>query len=170
MARSKFPQLPIYTLRVPFSKIYVVNSPALVAATDRHPKSISFGPYLVLFAKQMLQPSQRSLNMLATAPEEVTEGEWGLQRDTLKVMHDSMSPGAALEDTTRAMLESVTQGMKKNDSLGKANAENVVGLFAWARDLITLASTDAVYGAKNPLQIPSVRDDFWSVAFPQVLL
>ena len=60
---SIFP-LPIYTLRVPRNKIYVVTSPSLVAAVDRHSKTISFAPYVVEFAKRMLLPSAEGLEAL----------------------------------------------------------------------------------------------------------
>ncbi|PLB54883.1 cytochrome P450 [Aspergillus steynii IBT 23096] len=159
---SKNRKLPIYTLSVPRSKIYIVTSPGLVSAIERHPRSISFGPYVVMFAKQMLLPSQRALEMLAEGPGGGSNDACSLQQETLQAMHHSMSPGIELDHTTRAMLESVTRRMVNN--VENASVDARVGFFAWARELITQASTDAIFGAEgNPFQDPNIHDAFWTI-------
>ncbi|KAF1962610.1 hypothetical protein CC80DRAFT_542916 [Byssothecium circinans] len=49
--------LPIYTLRMPGSRIYVVNSPALISAVQRQYKALAFMP---LVAKASVKVSRFS--------------------------------------------------------------------------------------------------------------
>ena len=143
---------------MPRNKIYVVNTPSLVAAVDRHSKTISFAPYVVEFSKRILLPSTEGLEALqANLSEE--DGEWGCRPEALKAMHLALAPGEDLERTTEKFLDSVSCLLDSARTV--ANQENFQ-LFSWVRKLVTRASTDAVYGAsKNPFQDPAVEAAFW---------
>ena len=143
---------------MPRNKIYVVNSPSLVAAVDRHSKTISFAPYVVEFAKRMLLPSAEGLEALrANLNEE--DGEWACRPEALKAMHLALAPGEDLERTTEGFLDSVSCLLESVQTV--ANQENFQ-LFSWVKKLVTRASTDTVYGAsKNPFQHPAVEAAFW---------
>ncbi|KAI0386949.1 hypothetical protein F5Y04DRAFT_288748 [Hypomontagnella monticulosa] len=149
--------LPIYTLGVPRSKIYIVNSPSLVAAIDRRSKTISFAPYVVQFAKRILDPSQHAVEALEKDLLE-ENGPVGLRPETLKVMHDSLAPGDRLQAITQVMLKTVTSLVKPPHSIGR---DSRIKLFDWTRRIVTRASTDAVYGAENPFKDAAVYDGFW---------
>ena len=143
---------------MPRNKIYVVNSPSLVAAVDRYSKTISFGPYVVEFAKRMLLPSTKGLEALRENLNE-EDGECGCRPETLKAMHLALAPGEDLERTTENVLDSISRLLEPVQTVSKH--ENIK-LFSWVRKLVTRASTDAVYGAyKNPFKDPAVEAAFW---------
>ena len=157
MQSTKY-SLPIYTLRVPRNKIYIVNSPRLVAAVDRHAKSVSFAPYVVEFAKRILVPSANGLEALKANLDEESSA-WGCRPETLHAMHTALTPGEDLDCTTQVMLDSVSSLL---DSVYTITNNEDFHLFLWARKLVTRASTDAIYGAsKNPFQDPAVEAGFW---------
>lgn len=87
--RRKRLNLPLYTLRVPWGKIYIVNSPDLISMVDRHSKTISFAPYVVHFAKMILVLSRATVSALEENMLQTHDG-LGLRPETLNVMHDSL--------------------------------------------------------------------------------
>ena len=144
--------LPLYTLRVPRSKIYIVSSPDIVAAVDRNSRNASFAPYVVEFAKRILAPSKEGLDALAANLNE-ENGAWGCRSETLKVMHATLTPGDDLDRTTQAFCDSLSSFLESNGS-----EKGAPGLFSWVRKLTTRASTDAIYGTtRNPSKIPQSR-------------
>ncbi|KAL4961163.1 cytochrome P450 [Aspergillus stella-maris] len=166
---SKYPKVPIYTHQALFWKIYIVTSPMLASVIDRHSKSISFKPVIVLFARQILMPSQDALNVLSGGLEDGINGPSGLEEETLRVTHQSPMPGKGLEDITQALLESVSQRLG-NMSLGQGQTRANVALFAWARGLVTRASTDAIFGTeKNPFQDPEDFVYLWLNILPRIV-
>ena len=143
---------------MPRNKIYIVNSPSLVAAVDHHSKSVSFSPYVVEFAKRILIPSQPGLEALRANLDEES-GAWGCRAETLKAMRLALAPGEDLDRTTQVMLDSVSSLL---DSVQTIANNDHFHLFSWARKVVTQASTDAIYGAsKNPFRDPTVEGGFW---------
>ena len=143
---------------MPWSKIYVVNSPSLVAAVDRQPKTISFAPYLVQFAKRILVPSDAAINIL-TDDIHGDKGPVGCRPETLKAMHVTLAPGEDLDAATKAFLASISRML---DPIQTDSKDGTIGLFALTRKLITQASTDAIYGpSKNPFHESAVESGFW---------
>jgi hypothetical protein len=142
---------------VPGKKIYVVPSPQLAAQVDRNSRSISFAPYVVLFARKILIPSKKAVEKLAENLEE--DGTGGLRPETMKAMHASMAHGEDLEQTTHAVLKSLAPNLFSSKAITKTGRFK---LFAWTKRVVTRASTDAVYGLQhNPFQFPNVEEDFW---------
>ena len=47
------------------------------------------------------------------------------------------------------------------DDLKIDEQEAEVGLWEWIRHTLTMASTNAAYGAGNPFKDPEVEDGFW---------
>jgi hypothetical protein len=144
---------------VPGKKIYVIADPNLAAQVDRNSRTISFAPYVVLFAKRVLVPSKDALQSLAENLEE--DGNWGCRPQTMKAMHMSMAHGTDLEDTTQVMLQSLTPQMA---SVEKMAPRGRMDLLQWVKRVITQASTDAVFGQRhNPFHDPALVESFWSV-------
>lgn len=135
--------------------MYIVKSPRLAAAVDRHSKTVSFGPFVVQFARRILVPSKQGLEAL-TGNWKKENGDLGIRAETLNVMKAALAPGESLECTTQDMLHSLSRLL---DSF--YITENV-DFFPWIKKLVTRASTDAIYGAsKNPFQDPAVEAGFW---------
>ena len=152
---AKYP-FPIYTLGMPGgTRTYVVNSPALVAAVQRNPKTLSFAPYVVNFAARILRPSERALEILG---EGIDEKGANLQLDTKKGMQASLAPGHELLKLSKCMLEELSRCLEVFDS----DTQPVkIDMYAWFRDAMTLVSTNAVYGPNNAFKEKKFLNDFW---------
>ncbi|KAG6356243.1 hypothetical protein INS49_015630 [Diaporthe citri] len=129
--------------------------------------TISFAPYVVQFAKRILNPSQHALDALEEDLLEL-KGPVGLRPETMKVMHEALAPGDQLRTTTKVMLKALVDIIASNKAV---NQGNCIKLFAWTRKIVTRASTDAIYGIeKNPFQDADVCDGFWAIDDDFVLL
>jgi hypothetical protein len=142
---------------VPRSKIYVVKSPHLAALVDRHAKQLSFGPYAVEFVRRFLEPSKHAMHELSQNMKE--DGLWGLRPETIKTMHEAMSPGEGLTATTRSLTKHLYSHL---DTVESMSPSGQMKLFGWLRHMMTQATTDAVYGAEhNPFHDLEVESGFW---------
>ena len=153
---SRYP-LEIYTLRMPHVNMYIVNSLDLVSAVQRNWKTMSFAPFVATFLKRLCLPSKAAseivdMNLFAE------DGAWGLFTDTHNAMHQALAPGPHLDEMISSILESVCTYLER--LLGD-HGEATVDLYDWVRHMVTLASTDAVYGPQNPFQEMEVREAFW---------
>lgn len=135
--------------------MYIVRSPSLAAAVDRHSKTVSFAPFVVQFARRILVPSKQGLEAL-TGHWKKGKADLGCRAETLYVMKNALAPGESLERTTQDMLHSLSR------LLDSVSITDNVDFFPWIKKLVTRASTDAIYGAsKNPFQDPAVEAGFW---------
>lgn len=76
-----------------------------------------------------------------------------------KVVH-AMNPsllGQGLDHMNRTMLLKM---MPLIDELID-NSKGPFGLHTWCRDVITDASTEAIWGSMNPFRSKKIADDFW---------
>ncbi|KAL9105199.1 MAG: hypothetical protein Q9187_008767, partial [Circinaria calcarea] len=150
--------LPIYTLGMIGGKTYVVNSPDLVVAVQRNSKTLSFTPFIAQSAKRITLPSKEAWAALMKNLDG-KEGDWGLNADTSRGMHAVLAPGKDLDDMNRAMVTSVGASV---DKLCKDEETTTIDLMNWIRHEITMASTNAAYGPKNPFKDPEVEKGFWA--------
>ncbi|KAK4038603.1 cytochrome P450 [Parachaetomium inaequale] len=154
---------PIFTLSVPRGKMYIVTSPALIAACDRRSKVVSFAPYVVEFGKRILAGSAHSVRLLSEDLLEEKGPHASLRSETMAAMHRSQAPGEHLDEMMRVTLRSST-GFIDSVTDGPAAGDASVPLFEWVRQFMTVAGTDAVYGEeKNPFRDPEVMVSFWAV-------
>lgn len=146
--RDKF-GLPIYTLRLPGTRMYVVNSPSLVAATQRLYKTISFAAIEAQITDSILLVSKHGREVVSN----------GLMEDNsytgafAAAIHPATKPGANLDAMNRIALQTIAASLDKLQAQGSKSTT----LFNWLHDEITLATTDAVYGPHNPLRDQTVR-------------
>lgn len=75
-----------------------------------------------------------------------------------RIMADTLSPGPALIDLNRAVLEGVAGSLNDIDN----NGDGKFGLYRWMRNTITIASAEAIYGPNNPFSGNSeLVDSLW---------
>lgn len=82
-----------------------------------------------------------------------------------RVMVESLSPGTGLSELSRGVLEKVAASLNVIDESGEK-----LGLYRWIRDVLTLATADALYGPGSPLNGDhSLIDCLWYVisTFPR---
>ena len=148
----------IYTLLVPRGKIYVVNSPQLVAAIDRQPKTFSFAPHVVEFTKRITVPSSSGLDAVRYNSNQ-EQGAWGVIVEASKATHVALAPSKELDRLMQVFTNSLSERLG-NQSLVK----NDLKLFETLTHLVTRCSTDAIYGTEsNPYKDPAVEAAIWYV-------
>ncbi|KAF2117163.1 cytochrome P450 [Lophiotrema nucula] len=151
---------PIYTLRLPFSRIYVVNSAALITAVQRHPKILAFQPIEDSFAKRIIDPSD---DCMARAKKDVEEWQNAPSSAPTPshVLFKGVAPGEGLDGMNRMMIQRLQDaigGLAKELGNGK---EKYVDLHEWIKHEITMATTEGVYGEGNPYRDPKLAEAFW---------
>lgn len=106
----------------------------------------------------MLVPSPRAMEIVRENLHE-EKNSFSCRAEILKAMHVALAPGKDLENTTQNFLRSVSGAL---EAISSNTDTKSFQLFSWIRRLVTRASTDAVYGAKqNPFQDPAVEAGFW---------
>ncbi|KAH7152650.1 cytochrome P450 [Dactylonectria macrodidyma] len=154
-ARRQIATLPILN-----GKLYIIFDPAIIQAAYRN-KRLCFMPFAVEFAQRELGFSDRALKILK---------ETDLIPDFFAVIHPAMT-GSHLHKMNANALNYVS---KQLDGIGGGGDAFVVpNLFVWVRDLMTMATTEALYGPDNPFRgRPSLIQDVWDFErdLPMVLL
>ncbi|KAI1321247.1 cytochrome P450 oxidoreductase [Xylariaceae sp. FL0255] len=128
-------KLPIYTLRLPGSRMYIVNDTSLIPVIQRQTKIISISPIMVRVFSHFMGVSKQALEIRLQTIE-------------------GINPGPNLDDlVTRAvgyLDRSLSATIVKNPLLK-------VDLFEWVSQEIMLATTNAIYGVRNPFKNREVQ-------------
>lgn len=143
-------RLPIHTLRLPFSRIYVVNSTELIPALQKQWRFVSFtaisanAGFLVGISKEGNKLLHRDLT-----------SEHGFSNTWPKYIMSAMGPGKELDSINRDAIEIFAQEM---DKLRANGAPTRTGLWEWAREIMIKSTTEAVWGPKNPYRDAAVAE------------
>jgi len=168
------PDKPIFTLPVPFSRIYIVTDPSLAAAVQRASRALSFTPLVP-------DITQRVLGLDAATVAQVRlnlDPEPGEPRGFLAEMHDMvygfLGPGEPLNELSlsaaselctqvNAFAEGLAAAPEPEDGAGPGPAGGeVVDLLEWTRHLVTVGTAAFLYGPRNPLAArPELEPAFW---------
>ncbi|KAF7895138.1 hypothetical protein EAF00_006952 [Botryotinia globosa] len=146
--------LPIYTLRIPGARLYVVNSMSLIPVVQRQYKDLAFPPLEAMGAMSVCGSSKIANDILNTNTNG-EEGDWGYSMTFYKTIHKPLSPGPELDAMNRIMAQNITA------SIDGIKGKLVVSLFDFIKREIAIATTDSVYGPQNPFKDPAVADGFW---------
>lgn len=68
-----------------------------------------------------------------------------------------LAPGRSLDELNSTAVQILNRSL---EALCAKKTTTTVDLFAWASQEIMLATTNAVYGPKNPFQNPAVQDAY----------
>ena len=148
----KLTSLPICTLDLYATKIYIVKSGKLVSAVQRNHKLISFDPFLTASAERIAGITGKGLKLL----QERHSGGGGANEDVVHAMHPALL-GPALDVMNQKMIS----GLCSSVDAFASNPEKPLDLHAWCRHAITVASVRAVWGPNNPYESESLRSAFW---------
>lgn len=135
-------------------KVYVVTSPDMVNAVNGNSKTIAFNPFIAMLGKRITGHDEATSQIV----QHNLNGEQGAGYVT--DVHDgtvtSLAPGKLLQRTTTAMLQQVSPCLHALTKAGE------VDLFQWTRSMVTMCSTQALYGPNNPFsQNPHLMESFW---------
>ncbi|KFA54643.1 hypothetical protein S40293_02254 [Stachybotrys chartarum IBT 40293] len=141
--------LPIYTLRVPFSRIYIVNATELIAPMQKNWRTISFAAIaadagsVVGMSKQAVEVMHQNLTH-----EDSFSVSWP------RYIIPAMSPGRNLDDINKRSIDIIAAESLRLRAQGKT----IVDLFAWSRSIIVKSTTEAIYGPQNPYRDAAITD------------
>ena len=141
---------------MPAGKVYVVNSPELALAVQRHPKALSFWYLEALFGKRLAAISREAGRKIMTnihGEEEGTSLFW----DGITFLTKILKPGPALDGMNQTMIQSISESLNEFEG----NGSNTVDLWMWVRHIMTMATTESTYGPMNPYKDEAVEKAFW---------
>jgi hypothetical protein len=139
-------KLPIYTLRLPFARLYIVNDPALLPSIDRQSKVLSFSLFEADIACNLLGISKSTHEELKRNSSDGNTHIGSFNRAIRRVL----TPGPALESMNQRTIDSLTASLDKL----RRQRPSIVALFDWVQHEMVMAITDAEYGAGNPFRDP----------------
>ncbi|ETS75310.1 hypothetical protein PFICI_12254 [Pestalotiopsis fici W106-1] len=148
LMRDKY-NLPIYTLRMPGSRLYVVNSPSLLGPIQNQIRKLSFTAFEATIAANVFGVSKESNAIMG---RDLTN-EHGYLMNFPKYVHPALSAGAGLDAMNRRAIEVIAQSLDAHVSKGSTT----IKLFDWVRHELLFASTEAVYGPENPFRDPKME-------------
>ncbi|KAJ8113401.1 hypothetical protein ONZ43_g5164 [Nemania bipapillata] len=151
--RDKY-KVPIYTLRLPFVRFYVVNSSSLITSIQSQFRTLSFTAIEANIAANLIGVSKSTQAIIA---HNVTSDE-GYLMSFPKYVHSALSAGPGLDAMNRRSIQVISDSLSAS-----AKQEAItVGLFHWVRHELLMASTEGVYGPRNPFRDPAMETAWYA--------
>ena len=136
----------------------MVSSSEIVAAIDRHPRTLSITPIVLGLVKRIAIPSSQAREILNNNYRE-EKGVPSLRSDSIRAMGTSLAPGMALDDTMAEMLSTT---LRLVDFASAPTKSSELDLYAWTQSILSHASVSALYGSdSSPFQDPAVETGLW---------
>lgn len=143
--------LPIYTLRFPGFRLYVVNSPSLVGAIHKPgSQTVAWGPILGDIAANMMGLSQPTVEML----RKDLGPDGSFMKGFHKAMHVALDPKTEGLDKLGERAIYAYSASLDNDHITKPVKAK---LFDFLKRHGTLAVSEAVFGPHNPYRDPKME-------------
>ncbi|KAL3418911.1 prostacyclin synthase [Phlyctema vagabunda] len=138
------PSLPIFTIKIFGSRIYIINDAALCQLGMRNGRTLSFEPFIIETSCRMFALDERVKKILSAA---APDGQDTYMKDIHRAMTEPLSQGPALWEMNARALECL------GGFLNNVGAqEQKKPLYRWIRDTFTEASAEALYGPGNPVR------------------
>lgn len=132
---------------MPGQRIYVVNSVSLIPTLQRQIKTIAFAPIEAQAAATVMGVGPAG-NAIIGSDQMLEDGSY--LSTFVSSIQPAMAPGPGLDAINHAAIRYIS------DSLGSlaAKAPASVELFCWVRGELFMATTESIYGPKNPFRDP----------------
>lgn len=135
---------------MPGHRIYVVNAPPLIQSVQRQIKTIAFAPIEARAAETVMGVGPEGNAIIGAE----TMREDGSYLSTfVPSLHPALSPGPGLDAINAAAVKVVATSLSKLNEGGPMTVE----LFAWVRNQLFMATTESIYGPKNPFRDPELE-------------
>ncbi|KAI1742991.1 cytochrome P450 [Xylaria scruposa] len=141
---------PIHTLRLPGVRLYIVNSTSLIPAVHRKSRHISFGPVIVWMASTLMGVSDVGLEVASQDPFD----DHGFAIGTAKTIHPTLAPGEMLDQLNRASIQVIAASL---DLLRSKGSDAQVAMYKWVCQEAMIATTQGIYGPRNPFKDQAFR-------------
>lgn len=146
---------PIFTLVVPFSRLYIVTSPSLAAAVQRRPaKQLSFNALLPDVTQRVMGLDQETREIVSKGLDPGRGEDKGFLAELHDMLVSFLGPGTDLEDLTLRSVRELSDELDRfaDEVLAKGTSDGVEEeLLPWVRHLVTHATARLLYGVRNPL-------------------
>ncbi|KAI0843827.1 cytochrome P450 [Daldinia vernicosa] len=160
--RKEGNRLPIYTLRLPRIRAYIINATELIPVLQRQWRTISFTPIMASAGQTALGMSQAGTDILQKDITSDSNSVVGL----MPIMARVMAPGPSLNSMVRTAVKVMTNSIDKLEQGNEAYTK--IKLYEWTRHEILMATTEAVFGPKNPYRDPTI-ESAWRTFEPSYL-
>ncbi|KAK5996638.1 Cytochrome P450 monooxygenase nodJ-like protein [Cladobotryum mycophilum] len=141
--------LPIYTMRLPGSRAYIVNATEFIPLLQRQWRTISFTPILASSGPAVMGISEASGEILHRDMKSDSNSVAGF----IPAILPSLAPGPSLDSMNRKAVEVMAAAM---DVL-RTQKTKTMKFWEWTHHEILMATTDAVYGPQNPYRNVAVE-------------
>ncbi|KAL7621627.1 hypothetical protein AAE478_008953 [Parahypoxylon ruwenzoriense] len=142
--RDKYPSLPIYTLRLPGTRLYIINSTSLIPVVQRQHRVLSFAPVEARATKTFMGASKPGIEIVSRN----MGSDDGFVPGFLRAVHPALSAGPELDDLNKNSIQVITASL---DELA-TRSPTTLKMYKWVTNELFFATTDAVFGPKNPLR------------------
>ncbi|KAI0139710.1 cytochrome P450 [Pestalotiopsis sp. NC0098] len=160
LMRDKY-KLPIYTLRMPGSRLYIVNSPSLLAPIQNQVRKLSFTAIEATIAANVFGVNKDTNAVIGAN----LTNDTGYLMNFPKYVHAALSTGPGLDALNARSIEVISQSL---DNWAKKGS-TTVQMFEWVRHELLLASTEGVYGPENPFRDPAM-EQAWYTFEPKMMM
>ncbi|KAI1268012.1 cytochrome P450 [Xylariaceae sp. FL1019] len=160
----RYKYLPIFTLPVPKSRIYIVTEPSLAAAVQRASKVLSFTPIIPEVTQRVLGLDDATNEIARRNMDPGPGDERGFLADIQDMVYAYFGPGDYLNeislDAARELKDQVMAFIASAEE--KPGNQKPVDLLQWVRHMVTVSTANYFYGPQNPMVLdPSLEDAFW---------
>lgn len=146
---------------MPGSKLYVINSTALIPVVQRQYRTIAFTPIESKAARGVMGCSDTADKIINI--DQTKDGAYLMS--FAKAIHPAMAPGVHLDAMNRVSVQRIAELL---DNL-QYTAPRKLNLFEWTRHSILRVTTDAVFGSRNPFRDPSL-ERAWYQFEPSIII
>ncbi|KAF2680756.1 cytochrome P450 [Lentithecium fluviatile CBS 122367] len=157
--RARYPDLPIYTLRPLFQpKLYVVNDPHLISCIQRQHRTFTFQAIADKFSRLICDLSPAAVAVQDREAQAWIDGPMHAPSPSAATFK-ALGPGRCLDEMNRTMVDSLE---KLLEEVVDERQEKSVQLLEWIKEVVTVSTTEGVYGPANPYRDPAVRESYWT--------
>ncbi|KAF2250378.1 cytochrome P450 [Trematosphaeria pertusa] len=138
-------RLPIHTMRMPFQRFYIVQSPQLIQTVQNKTNISTFVPTLLDFGMLFSGLNKES--------QKVLRGAFDINGNGFTIsVHKYLTAGPTLQVATRTAIDNLSASVPSGFA-----TSGEIGLLENIRHHLTLALTGAVYGPENPYDDPDIE-------------
>jgi hypothetical protein len=136
-------------------RLYIINATELIPIAQKYYRILDFAPMEAKVAINVMGASPAGKKILVKNINGVEDYSYPILFD--KAIHPSVSPGPGLH----AMNAKSVQNVSRIVTQLATQAPKKLKLMEFVRKNITEATTDAVYGPKNPFADPKIQQAYW---------
>ncbi|QSZ28693.1 hypothetical protein DSL72_003193 [Monilinia vaccinii-corymbosi] len=153
---------PIYTLRMPGQRIYVINSISLIPPLQRELKTIAFAPIEAQAAATVMGVGPAGNAIIGS--KKMFEHDSYLSTFVPSTF-PALSPGPGLDAINGAAIQNLSHSLADISENGPTTVE----LFPWVCHQLFMATTESIYGPKNPFRDPTL-EKAWHDFEPSIMI